>query len=158
MRSHVLRPPLAIAFLVLAVLLTRAVLVPRDFAVGERGYMYDWHRQGNEAEWKAMPAAYQPVSVCRDCHSAEVVALSQSPHAGINCQDCHGPARSHPDVPPALSINRSPALCLRCHARLPYPNSPRGALAGVNAAEHHPGAPCAECHNPHKPNVEDLVS
>lgn len=158
MRSHALRPLYTFVCVIIIILAVRTLVVPRDFGIGERGYMYGWHRKGNEAEWKALPAAFQPMTTCKDCHPDQYGTLIKSPHAIINCQNCHGPAGDHPTSPPKLPINRDRSLCLRCHAKLNYPNNPRGVIPGIDPATHNPGTACADCHNPHKPSLEGLKS
>ena len=98
---------------------------PSDFGVWERGYMYGWHRKGNEADWKAFKVKYKTAAYCKDCHAKEYDAIKASVHANIMCENCHGPALNHPDDPPTLTIDRNRSLCARCHARLPYKASGR---------------------------------
>ena len=141
MRNHWMRPLYAFAGVIVLVLAVRSVVVPKDFGIGERGYMYSLHRKGNESEWKAVPAKFQPVSTCAGCHPENAASLAQSPHAVINCQNCHCPAGEHPTTPPKLPINRDRALCLRCHTKLNYPDTPRGAMKGIDGAIHNAGVP-----------------
>src|ERR1035437_10179747 len=95
-------------------------MVPDDFGIGDRGYMYGWHRKGNEADWKAVKVKYKTAVYCKDCHKKEYDAIITSPHAGIMGENCDGPALNHPDDPPTLTIDRNRSLCARCHARLTY--------------------------------------
>lgn len=157
MRNHVWRPLFVVMGIVALLLLVRSFLVPDDFGIGERGYMYGFHRQGNEAEWKAQPVKYRAPDAadCGGCHEQGQI-LAASPHALIPCQNCHGPALGHPENPPKLAIDRERTLCLRCHAALPYPDSGRGAIPGIDPEGHNPGVPCVECHNPHAPSLEEV--
>ena len=50
MKNHVLRPLIAFLGIVVLILLARLFLVPKDFGAYERGYMYSWHRLGNEED------------------------------------------------------------------------------------------------------------
>ena len=68
MKSHVLRPLFAFLGIVALILLARVFLVPKDFGSYERGYMYSWHRQGNEEDWKKIKVKYQGAEYCKDCH------------------------------------------------------------------------------------------
>ncbi len=154
MRNHVWRPLYVVLFIVAVVLLVRKVYVPKDFGIQDRGYMYGFHRLGSEADWKAFPVKYRSTEYCRDCHSDKYNELKQSPHAVIPCEDCHGPAMNHPDDPPTLTIDRSRKLCIRCHARLPYPGSGRANIPGIDPETHNPGAECVLCHYPHDPRRE----
>jgi hypothetical protein len=80
----------------------------------------------------------------------------QTPHAIIQCENCHGPAREHPSNPPKLEINKTREQCLRCHFPLPYPTSGRANIRGIDPEKHNPGVECSMCHNPHKPKVEGM--
>jgi len=151
--GHVWRPVLVILALVVIGVAFRQFYVPDDFGVQARGYTYGWYRQGSSIDWKWMPLRYQSPETCEACHKQQVSEIRDQPHASIQCQDCHGPALDHPDDPQRLVVDTSRALCLRCHARLPYPSSARGGLRGIDAATHNPGRECVECHQPHHPTL-----
>ena len=151
MKSHVWRP-LYIALVLAAVgLLARHFLVPTDFGVQERGYMYGLHRKSNEKEWQAVTVKYRTAKACIDCHRDKYQDINDSPHAGISCENCHGAINDHPKKPDYIEIDRSRGLCLRCHARLPYRGSLRGEIKGINQETHYPQAECMMCHYPHNP-------
>lgn len=154
MKSHIWRPLYLVLAVVLLILLVRPLFVPADFASQEQGYLYGFHRQSDEADWRAFPAKYRfAQNDCDSCHDqAESIAIT--PHAAIACENCHGPARQHPDDPATLNIDRSRQLCLRCHFPLPYPTSDRADIRGVNPQEHYPDSACVDCHNPHAPALE----
>jgi hypothetical protein len=151
MNNHVWRPLYLALVLVAVGLFVRHLLVPEDFGVQERGYMYGWHRKSNEQEWRAVSVKYRTARACIPCHRSQYDDIRDSPHAAINCENCHGPLRNHPRDPASLEINRSRGLCLRCHARLPYKASLRGAIRGIDPEGHHPRAECMMCHYPHNP-------
>lgn len=153
MKSHVLRPLYVILALVGLILLSRVFIVPDDFGTYERGFMYGWHRKGNEQEWKDFKVKYKTVQYCQQCHTEEYSQLGFSPHVRIQCENCHGPAVDHPADPPKLSIDRSRGLCLRCHSWLPYRASGRYEIPGINPEEHNPSIECVACHNPHSPKI-----
>jgi len=151
MKNHVWRPLyLALALVVLGVI-AGYFLVPADFGVHERGYMYGWYRKSNEQEWQAVTVKYRTVKACIDCHRDKYEDIKGSPHGTIECENCHGANYDHPKNPASLEINRSRGLCLRCHARLPYQGSLRGTIKGINPETHHPQAECMMCHYPHNP-------
>ena len=125
MKNHVWRPLFIVLAIIGGILLTRTLLVPSDFGVYERGYMYGWHRKSNEAEWKKFPVKYKTAAVCRECHKDKYNDIKDSPHASISCENCHGPNYDHPKDPIGLKIDRSRGLCIRCHAYLPYKDSAR---------------------------------
>jgi predicted CXXCH cytochrome family protein len=150
-KNHVLRPLFVALGVVVLILIARAVIVPADFGVGERGYMYGWHRKGNEADWKAVTVKYRGTAYCKECHEDKYRDIVDSPHGSIQCENCHGPALGHPKDPPTLPTDRKRELCLRCHYKLPYETSQRGRIKGVNSATHHPQEECVLCHYPHNP-------
>ncbi|MBU0479950.1 MAG: cytochrome c3 family protein [Proteobacteria bacterium] len=156
MKNHVLRPLWVVIAAVGLLLLVRAYMVPDDFGVHGSGFTYGFHRLGNIDDWKAEKVQYKGKEYCAECHEENVAANNASKHNIIQCENCHGPAMDHPDNPEKLEIDRSRDLCLRCHALLPYPDSARGRLKGINPQDHNPDSPCAECHNPHKPALEDM--
>lgn len=156
MKNHVLRPLwVAIGFVAL-ILLVRHLMVPPDFGVHGKNFTYGFYRQSNVDEWKAFPVKYQGSELCVECHDDKVEAQMSSKHNIIQCENCHGPALDHPDDPETLIVDRSRALCLRCHTYLPYPNSLRSTLKGISPQDHNPDSECADCHDPHKPDLEAL--
>ncbi len=156
MKSHVWRPLWVFLAIVAVILLARVFLVPEDFGVHETGYMYGWYREGNVQEWKDPQPKYLGAVYCAECHEEKTTGRDASPHGAIQCENCHGPALGHPDDPPALAIDRSRELCLRCHAWLPYPTSGRMAIPGIDPQSHNPGEECSSCHDPHHPNLEEM--
>lgn len=153
MRNHVWRPLWAFLALVGVLLLARSFLIPDHFGAHDSGYIYGFHRLGNEQEWREEPMRYRSAADCGECHP-QTKSLAASPHLVIACQNCHGPALDHPDAPPLLAIDTGRDLCLRCHFRLPYPSSRRGDLPGILPETHYPGENCVSCHDPHRPELE----
>lgn len=145
-----------------AILLFRYIYVPNDFGSGAYGFMYSFHRQANEGQWRNMPVRYQNTGrermheSCSECHEEEVATRTKELHGIIPCEDCHGPALKHPDDPETLPVDRSRDLCLRCHTSLPYITSDRRRIPGIDGKEHNPDSECVECHNPHNPRLEDM--
>ncbi len=156
MKNHVLRPLFVVIGIVVLILLARMVIVPKDFGIGERGYMYGWHRKSNEEDWKKFKVKYMGREYCKDCHADKYDSIKETPHAVIQCENCHGPANDavseHPsEQRPKLVIDKSRAQCLRCHFPLPYPTSARSKIRGIDPEKHNPDIECSTCHNPHKP-------
>lgn len=151
MKSHVWRPFFVALGIVALVLILRIFLVPSDFGIHERGYMYGWYRKSNEAEWKKVTVKYKNSGPCKECHEHNYNEIKKSFHTNISCENCHGPMGNHPEDPIGLKVDRSRELCLRCHLRLPYKASDRGGLKGINPDTHNPGAECVMCHVPHNP-------
>ena len=153
MKNHVLRPLWVVLGIVALVIAARPLIVPSDFGVGERGFMYSYHRKSSEDEWRAFKVKYQSKEYCGECHEEKYESNMASKHKVIQCENCHGPALEHPEEPEKLVIDRRRAQCLRCHAYLPYPTSFRAKMKGIVSAEHNDGEPCAECHDPHSPDL-----
>ena len=147
---HVFRPLLVVLALGAAILAARTLVVPKDFGIHERGYMYGWYRKASEEDWKKLQVKYQGRDYCKDCHTEPFRRLHSSPHGMIECENCHGPAIDHPSDPQKLSIDRSRELCLRCHSHLPYPTSKRAEIRGIDPDGHNVGLECVSCHDPHR--------
>lgn len=151
MKNHVYRPLFVAIVVIVLILAVRIVYVPDDFGVGERGYMYGWHRNANAEDWKKVQVKYLGSEYCQECHDNEYASIMTTPHKNIQCENCHGPAIDHPEEKPELIIDRSKGQCLRCHFPLPYTSSERSRIPGIDPGEHNPEMECAECHNPHNP-------
>jgi predicted CXXCH cytochrome family protein len=147
---HVLRPLCVVLAIVAIILIARTFLTPDDFGTHEQGYMYGWHRQSNVEEWKNFSVKYRGREFCVSCHAGQTQKLASAPHKDIECENCHGPAKSHPADPLKLNVDRSRELCLRCHTSLAYPTSQRLQIKGVNPDRHNPGLNCVLCHKPHE--------
>lgn len=154
MNDHVWRPLILVCVLFGGFLIIRGFVVPPDFKVYDKGFMYSYHRKSNEAEWANFKVKYKGKESCADCHEEYAKNMS-SPHKIIQCENCHGPAVDHPDAPEKLPIDKSRELCLRCHTKLLYPTSLRAGIKGIDPEGHHPEAACYTCHDAHHPNLED---
>lgn len=153
MKSHVWRPLFVVIGLVVIILIARIFIVPRDFGIQERGFMYGFYRKSSEEDWKKIMVKYKSAEYCKDCHGDKYSMIMQTPHAIIQCENCHGPAMEHPSDPPKPKIDKSREQCLRCHYPLPYPTSGRANIRGIDPEKHNPGIECVMCHNPHKPKI-----
>jgi hypothetical protein len=163
MKNHVLRPLFMVIGIGILLLVARSLYVPKDFGIGERGYMYGWHRLSNEEEWKnkIIKVKYRGREYCKDCHADKYDSINKSPHKIITCENCHGPANDasgehYSEQRPKLPIDRTRAQCLRCHYPLPYSTSGRAKIRSIDPDKHNPDTECAMCHNPHHPNLEGL--
>jgi len=157
MKNHVLRPLWVVLVAVALLLIVRHFMVPRDFGVEAGGnFTYNFHRLSATEDWENFKVKYRGREYCRECHEENLQSILDSPHADIQCENCHGPAIDHPDNPEVLTLNTSRALCLRCHTYLPYPTSQRADLPGIDPDSHNPGEECVDCHNPHNPALEDM--
>ncbi len=158
MKSHVWRPLFVVVGIVILILIGRQFLVPKDFGIHERGYMYGFHNKGNEQWWKEFKVKYRFDSeYCKGCHSDKYESIMKTPHAIIQCENCHGPALDHPSDPPKLAIDKKREQCLRCHYPLAYPSSGRANIRGIDPEKHNPGIECSMCHNPHSPKIGGMI-
>jgi predicted CXXCH cytochrome family protein len=156
MKNHLLRPLWLAAGIVFLLLLVRHVMTPADFGVHGETFTYNFYRLGNVDEWKNFPAKYSGNDSCAECHPENAAKNQSASHRAIECENCHGPALKHPEDPEMLVIDRRRELCLRCHLSLPYKGSGRAEIKGVDPGEHNPGFFCVDCHDPHKPSLEDM--
>ena len=132
-------------------------MVPDDFGIQEgESFTYNFYRKGNLEDWKAFPVKYKSSEYCNECHDEKYKENQESAHGVVECENCHGPALDHPENPETLEIDRSRALCLRCHALLAYPGSQRNDLPGIDPEDHNDDTECSECHNPHNPDLEQM--
>jgi DnaJ-class molecular chaperone len=154
MKWHVLRPLWLAVGLLAVILVAREFLVPDDFGVHGPSFTYNFYRLSNVDEWKNFPVKYQGRESCVECHEENVTALNASPHAPIECENCHGPAIGHPDDIEYLPIERAREHCLRCHGSLDYPHSARADLPNVSGAKHKRRRECVKCHYPHDPRED----
>lgn len=153
LKNHVWHPLFIVLVVVCVILLARALIVPADFGIYERGYMYGWHRKSNEAEWKAVRVKYKTARACAECHKDKYNDIRESAHATISCENCHGPNYDHPQDPLGMTIDRTRSLCIRCHSYLPYQGALRGSIPGIDPEKHYPSAGCVMCHIPHNPKA-----
>jgi hypothetical protein len=149
--NHVSRPLYVVLAIAALFLIARLIIVPSDFGIHDQGYMFGFHRLGNEAEWKAEPVMYMGTDYCAGCHEDKAERHGGSSHYMIQCENCHGPGAGHPDEIKRIEAETQRGLCLRCHAALPYPDSGRAVIPGIEPDEHYPGNDCVYCHNPHDP-------
>ena len=151
MKNHVLRPLYVAIGFVAIVLLARYIIVPRDFGVQGDSFTFNYHRASNVQEWKDFPVSYLGKEVCVECHDEQGESQESSPHVIIQCENCHGPGKDHPETedPATMVIDRSRLLCLRCHADLHYANTDRADIPAIDPNEHNTDSACVECHNPH---------
>jgi cytochrome c553 len=146
MPKHVVRLlALMAAGLALAVV-AKWYLTPDSF------YRFGHYRAASVTEIAALQPVHRTSASCVDCHDEEHAKWSASNHKSVACEDCHGPARTHPKG----GIKKLPIpedtirLCSVCHE----------ATAGRPAtqpqivlAAHAKGEQCAGCHNPHSPKI-----
>ena len=64
MKSHAWKPLFVFIGVIILALIARYFMVPRDFTVGDRGFMYSYHRASNVDEWLAFEVKYQGKEYC----------------------------------------------------------------------------------------------
>lgn len=151
-----------IAFSVMGLLAIRKIFIP-SFTSANNDFRYQWHRVANEQEWKEYKIKHKGSAYCNDCHGEYNKNLSNSFHAKIQCENCHGAAFDHPANPSKLIVDKSRDLCLRCHYYLPYRpteykeiGSKTTKLKLIKPENHAPDEkmPCVACHDPHKTEMK----
>lgn len=154
MKWHVLRPLWVAIGVVAAIFVARLFLVPDDFGVHGDNFTYNYYRLSNIQEWKDFPVKYQGRDSCAECHKDNVRTVRRSPHRRLECENCHGPAVNHPDIVANLPTNIGREHCLRCHAFLDYPSTPRAEVPTISNRMHYRRRECVECHDPHDPSED----
>jgi hypothetical protein len=144
--EHILRLVALFAAGVTVFLIVRALLVPPGF--GEYGH----YRSGALADNWQRPPAFAGRAACADCHDEAATALAGDVHAPIGCESCHGPLAAHAADPGAVTpeIADVTRLCTDCHAAEP---ARPATHPQVEVAGHAEGAACADCHEPHAPEL-----
>ena len=152
-KNHVFRPLMVIIGISVILVVIQQVYVPSDFGVQGESYTYNFYRGGSVEDWKAVTVKYQGREYCKTCHQDKVDLIATTPHAIIQCENCHGPAMQHPKDPPKLAIETTRELCLRCHTQLDYLASGRADIKGIDPSTHNRGIECVSCHNPHSASL-----
>jgi hypothetical protein len=150
---HLVRVGILLVSALVVFFIVRAFLVPASY--GEYGNF----RGDNLAEQVAIPPNYGPPEVCTTCHADHVAKKAKGKHAAVPCQTCHGPVGDHvqDDGMKPMIVNKSFALCARCHQKLEarpqhFPQiNIQNHLARVNLTTDGNEAVCLSCHNPHAP-------
>lgn len=130
----------AILFLIL-----RALLVPADFG------RYGFFRAGALDDSRAIPMQYAGRAACAECHPDVAEVKASGRHAEVGCESCHGALRAHADDPSSVPARPDPRrTCLVCHeTNVGKPSW----FKVIEAEEHAPSGPCADCHVPHSPEI-----
>ena len=147
-------------------LLLRVFLVPKSF--GEYGH----YRGDALKEIASLNVKFVPREKCTSCHETNAKMHTETEHAKINCQTCHGPGYKHVEYyekqsglqkadslrdtskesPEEFRLVKSDekAFCLKCHDT--NAARPEKAIIQIDPADHHANKKCVKCHNPHAPN------
>lgn len=95
------------------------------------------------------------MEACVECHEDKRDALLKSKHHTLHCETCHWASADHaadPDIEPRRKVKSAGMreFCATCHARQ---TGKPAWFPQIDLAEHNPGESCAECHNPHSPEM-----
>lgn len=115
---------------------------------------YGYHPIRNAATWAGQPARFAIAGSCTACHAREVAAVAGAPHAGTNCQSCHGALADHVrDSTATLTLastarasEQAATACIICHERV---SGRPATFPQVTQALHFGPAPCLLCHDAH---------
>lgn len=127
------------------------MLVLKHFLTPDSWREYGPYRGKALEEIGSRQAKLVEMETCAMCHDSIAALKSQSKHASIECENCHGPGYLHIDEPEEnpLEVLKDGSLCLRCH--LKNPARPSEIIKQIDPAEHNTGEQCITCHNPHSP-------
>lgn len=145
---HLARAGILLALIVAGVFVARQVTKPDSFG------QYGNYRGANVAEWASEELVFGNTAQCAACHSSNLSQWSQSKHASVSCENCHGPGVAHIEKAALMLVDRSSSLCLVCHETLL--SRPRD-FPQVNGAQHSAGLLCIACHNPHNPTISTVA-
>jgi hypothetical protein len=147
---HVFRVLLVVAAALGTIAVGRALVVPRSYGV------HGPYRADNVGEQASVRAPlHGGAASCAACHEGRAAALAKGAHRSVSCEVCHAPLGRHVRdgaVIAPMRIERSHALCARCHRKI---DGRPAAFPQVVLEQHVPGgargAACLECHDPHSP-------
>lgn len=145
--EHLLRLAVLFAAGALLFFVTRAALVPEGF--GELGH----YRSGSLQDNRDQPLLFAGAAACAECHDDALQTVSAGGHAGVRCEACHGPLRTHASDPMTAAAKRPDplVLCAVCHEK----NVAKPPLfPQVDSQEHAAGSACIDCHQAHSPGME----
>lgn len=140
--------PLGIIFAlaIAALVIGRQLFVPDSFG------KYGHYRAAAVDDEIQLDLAYAGREACAECHEDVVETKSESRHAGVACEACHGPAAKHIEAPDEFTPQapRGRDYCPLCHGY--NPARPTG-FPQILPMMHNPGKPCMTCHEPHNPTT-----
>jgi predicted CXXCH cytochrome family protein len=99
------------------------------------------------------PHAPEPPRIpgdCSACHAGIARTKAVSPHALVNCTDCHIAPEEHKINPRSVkpSIPLARADCGKCHSREATSDA---AIPRIDLIKHNEAYLCWQCHYPHNP-------
>jgi nitrate reductase cytochrome c-type subunit len=150
--KHVFRIGVILLFLIVAIVLGRAIFVPDSW--GKTG----WYRHDNIAEQMAKRPQHGGNESCQGCHEEEFATHEEASHASVRCEVCHGPVAIHAEgdkKTAEMPRNRSKDWCLTCHRQLDARPESFPQIEPALHVEENGGdwgdEVCLDCHAPHAP-------
>lgn len=161
-RSHLYR------LIVVLVIIAAGFAAVRSFAIPDSWDTEKFYRVDSLDELALQPLRIGGNEACAGsgCHEEQRVAkhkerfdaLAKGNHAGLACENCHGPLSDHISdgrrVASAV-INRENTLCLGCHGRLLSRPKDFPQFNAENTGHWYfdveTTTPCQDCHDPHEP-------
>jgi hypothetical protein len=154
---HVFRVLVVLLLAVVAVVLGRALLIPRSYG------LYGAYRFDNVAEQASARAPlHAGAASCAECHGERATALAKGAHRAVSCEVCHAPLGLHVkagDVVAPMRVDRSFTACARCHRRIDgRPAAFPQVVLEQHVKEQHAEGPlggkiCLDCHDAHSPKL-----
>jgi cytochrome c553 len=146
MPKHVVRLLAIMAVGLALAMVAKWYLTPDSF------YRFGHYRAASVTEIASLVPVHRTSAYCEDCHEEAYAKWSASNHKSVACENCHGPARTHPkggikELPIPKDTIRLCSVCHQATAGRP-PAQPQVVLA-----EHAPREECGGCHNPHSPRI-----
>ena len=122
----------------------------------------DWSATDHADAWASLQASDHAAPYCNRCHTVDYdevpgnAGYDDAPIAkfeNVQCENCHGPASTHPGANSAVNVDISIDNCITCHSGTHHPFEQDFLMAGHNfdpstAAHGAPGrAGCNVCHS-----------
>jgi predicted CXXCH cytochrome family protein len=149
--EQVTRLGIVIVSLLAVVLALRFLILPPEFFSAKP------HQAAKVVREMAKQPHYAGVAACRKCHEEQFEAKYAGAHAGIGCENCHGPSLEHAanEKAPVPPKPREREFCLGCHA---YQAARPDGFPQVDPSQHKPRKRCVSCHDPHDPVPPDPIA
>ena len=127
-------------------------LVGKWYFTPDSFYRFGHYRADSVTEIAALQPVHRTSAYCLDCHDDRHAEWSAGSHKSVACEDCHGPARTHPKggIKTLPIPEDTIRLCSLCHEQTPGRPADQPQIV---LAAHAPGEQCKGCHNPHSPKI-----
>lgn len=150
--KHIWRAMILLFTLFASFLLLRHRMIPASWG------LYGNFRADDVMSQMSKPVLHGGAAGCSPCHEDNAENLAKGKHAAVSCEACHGPLAAHASggaKTGRMEVNRSAALCGRCHEALAARPKDFPQVDMREHAESMGGKPgeqaCISCHSPHSP-------